>query len=159
MCDISTANCISQVIARRLSRDRGIRLVRHNKYRADLEIRGHRIPLSIELFKWLVAAETGGPVDAIEIVLNVPETGPATITVVRPASSPTAKPPQKFSASRKPARVRPIAPSPGSRCGKEGVHPEIAARANLIRVNEGRRAALKPRHERELEVADHLYEH
>lgn len=73
MCDISTANCISQVIARQLSCDRRIPLHRHNKTTAELEIRGRRIPLSTELLKWLDLAETGSQVDPVEFVLQIPE--------------------------------------------------------------------------------------
>lgn len=82
MCDISTANCISLVITRQLSCDRRIRLIRHSGTRAELDIQGHRIPLSAELVKWLVAAETGGRVDPIKFILHVPETSNAATAIV-----------------------------------------------------------------------------
>jgi hypothetical protein len=83
MCDLSTANCISRVIARQLAPDPGIRLVRHGNRRADLEIDGHRIPVSPELFAWLVAAETGGHFEPIEIVLDLPGAGTTAAAIVR----------------------------------------------------------------------------
>jgi hypothetical protein len=149
MCDISTANCISRAIARRLSCDRGIRLIRHNKYRAELEIRGRRIPISVELLNWLVAAETGVPVDPIEIVLDLPRTGPTASAVVRMATAPTVEPPTTFASSRTPVSTRPIAQVTGPRWGMEVPHPKVAARANLLHMNEGCRSGLKTKHEME----------
>jgi hypothetical protein len=156
MCDISTANCISRVIARQLSGDRGIRLIRHNKDRADLEFLGHRIPVSTKLLKWLVAAETGGHVDPIEIVLIVPETGPSTITVFPMATAPSANPPKDFVATLPSARLGPIVRPPGPRCGKEATPPQMATRANFNQVNGDCRSGLTTRHQ--LEVMDHLRE-
>lgn len=156
MCDISTANCISRVISRQLSGDGGIRLIRHNKDRADLEFLGHRIPVSTKLLKWLVAAETGGHVDPIEIVLIVPETGPSTIMVFPMATPPSANPPKNYAASLPPPRLRPIARPPGPRCGKEDTPPQMATRANFYQVNGDCRSGLTTRHK--LEVMDHRRE-
>lgn len=71
MCDISTANCLARAIARELSGDRRVRLLRHGKSRAEVEVWGQRIPLSEELLQWLGTAEQGGPVDPVDFVLHI----------------------------------------------------------------------------------------
>lgn len=71
MCDISTANCITRAIARRLSGDRRVRLLRHSHTRAEVEVWGQRIPLSPELVRWLGIAESGGHVDPVDFVLHI----------------------------------------------------------------------------------------
>lgn len=71
MCDISTANCLTRAIARELSGDRRIRLLRHSKNRAEVEVWGQRIPLSAELLHWLRTAETGGQVEPVDFVLHI----------------------------------------------------------------------------------------
>lgn len=73
--DSTTANCISRVIARQLSGDQNIRLIRQNGTRAELEILGRRILLPDRLFQWLVTAEKGSQVEAIDFILRLPETG------------------------------------------------------------------------------------
>ncbi len=71
MCDISTANCLTRAIARRLPGDRRVRLLRHGHARAEIEVWGQRIPLSPELLQWLANAESGGQVDPVEFVLHI----------------------------------------------------------------------------------------
>jgi hypothetical protein len=84
MCDISTANCISRAVARRLCCGRSVPLIRHSRRHAELDLHGQRIPLSAELLEWLGVAETGGPVEPFEFVLQIP--GPKTApSVVAPA--------------------------------------------------------------------------
>lgn len=71
MCDISTANCLTRAIARELSGDRRVKLLRHGHTRAEVEVWGQRIPLSAELLQWLGNAETGGRVDPVDFVLLI----------------------------------------------------------------------------------------
>jgi hypothetical protein len=71
MCDISRANCLTRAIARELSGDRSVRLVRHGHTRAEVEVWGQRIPLSAELLHWLGTAESGGQVDPVDFVLLI----------------------------------------------------------------------------------------
>jgi hypothetical protein len=71
MCDISTANCLTRAIARELSGDRRVKLLRHGHTRAEVEVWGQRVPLSAELLHWLGTAESGGQVDPVDFVLLI----------------------------------------------------------------------------------------
>lgn len=71
MCDISTANCLSRAIARQLTGDRQVRLLRMGENRIEVELWGQRIPLCSELKRWLRTAETGGPAEPIDFVLHI----------------------------------------------------------------------------------------
>lgn len=71
MCDISTANCITRAIARRLPGDKRVRLLRLGHNRIELEVWGQRLPLCTELKQWLRTAETGGKVQPVDFVLHI----------------------------------------------------------------------------------------
>lgn len=71
MCDISTANCLTRAIARRLPGDRRVRLLRQGRNRVEVEVWGQRLPLSPELLQWLRTAETGGRVEPVDFVLHI----------------------------------------------------------------------------------------
>jgi len=71
MCDISTANCITRAIARQLSGDKRVRLLRLGHNRIELEVWGQRLPLCTELQQWLRTAETGGKVQPVDFVLHI----------------------------------------------------------------------------------------
>ena len=71
MCDISTANCLTRAIARALSGDRRVRLLRLGKNRIEVEVWGQRLPLCAELQHWLRTAETGGHVEPVDFVLHI----------------------------------------------------------------------------------------
>lgn len=73
MCDISTANCLTRAIARQLSGDRRVRLLRLGQDRVEVEVWGQRLPLSPELIHWLRTAETGGHVEPVDFVLHIAE--------------------------------------------------------------------------------------
>lgn len=86
MSDISTANCVSQALARRLSCGLRPRLVREGGRCGELEIGGHRIPVPIELLEWLAVAESGGHVEPIEFVLPIPASLAASDSDAAPTS-------------------------------------------------------------------------
>lgn len=71
MCDISTANCITRAIARQLSGDKRVRLMRLGHNRVELEVWGQRLPLCAELQQWLRTAETGGKVQPVDFVIHI----------------------------------------------------------------------------------------
>jgi hypothetical protein len=71
MCDISTANCITRAIAKQLTGDRRVRLLRLGENRLEVEVWGQRLPLCAELKQWLRTAETGGKVEPVDFVLHI----------------------------------------------------------------------------------------
>jgi hypothetical protein len=71
MCDISTANCLTRAIARELSGDQRVKLLRHGKNRFEVEVWGQRLPLCEHLQHWLHSAETGGHVEPVDFVLHI----------------------------------------------------------------------------------------
>mgnify|MGYP003385284459 CR=1 FL=1 len=71
MRDISTANCLTRAIARRLPGDRRVKLLRQGKNRVEVEVWGQRTPPSPELLHWLRTAETGGNVQPVDFVLHI----------------------------------------------------------------------------------------
>ncbi|MCB1077276.1 MAG: hypothetical protein KDM64_05530 [Verrucomicrobiae bacterium] len=73
MCDISTANCISQVISRMFCCGQRCPLIRHDEAHAEIDILGHRVPLPPDLLKWLASAETGGQAEPIEFFIQPPK--------------------------------------------------------------------------------------
>ncbi len=72
MCDTTTANCLSQCLARRLRRDTPVRLDRHHATSATLHIDHHRVPVPPDLLAWLSLAETGARSGPVDFVLEVP---------------------------------------------------------------------------------------
>lgn len=72
MCDTTTANCLSQCLARQLQRSQPVRLHRHSETCASFHIDHHRLAVPPDLLAWLNAVETGAPAAPVDFTLDIP---------------------------------------------------------------------------------------
>lgn len=72
MCDLSTANCLSRAVGRRLNAPEPVRLLRHRALGGHLIIGGTRIPVPHSILSWLDQAEIGARGKPIRFQLEVP---------------------------------------------------------------------------------------
>lgn len=72
MCDLSTANCLSRAVGKRLNATRPVRLIRHRALGGHLLIGETRVPVPDSILSWLEQAEIGARCNPVRFQLEVP---------------------------------------------------------------------------------------